>query len=417
MTALCLLGTLLLAPAAPLRHTPDWVTTRVKSMLAVDDAYLWHDVLGGRAIHQNSLSVPPTTPLQGNFHTQQQSFFALMKMHAQATLKPADERWLDEARTLLDWVVTNGYDQRFHTFYLKYNQPTDAWQRDFFPEFNAINVAALLRYDSLRPTPAFKAAAEDVFRTITTVAWDEARGGFWTNYRLDETLGRPLGGSGKSLYTAGYLALMFLDAYDSTGDPRFLAWTRKAVDPCNQHLWDNEFGGWYLMAKSDWSNVVTGTKYTHIIADMIQANALLCLYGQGDGYRQKAVDGMEFLLRHARREDGAWYRHTNRDGTDPQAEPVGGGDGGPGTVIPYDRQMQCLCACCLLYEITGEARYLEAVDATLDVMEHSHLMTYPAGVNYGYMGPSSENTWCHLWGLEGFLTIAELQAGGRHRPE
>jgi hypothetical protein len=43
-------------------------------------------------------------------------------------------------------------------------------------------------------------------------------------------------------------------------------------------------------------------------------------------------------------------------------------------------------------------------------MEKTHLITYPAGVNYGYMGrDNAQNTWCHLWGLKGYLAIMRLQ--------
>ena len=43
-------------------------------------------------------------------------------------------------------------------------------------------------------------------------------------------------------------------------------------------------------------------------------------------------------------------------------------------------------------------------------MEQTHRIDYPAGINYGYMGKdNAQNTWCHLWGLEGFAAIARLQ--------
>ena len=95
--ALALLGTSGLAEQPRLRHEPEWVRERLASMLAVEDAYLWHEVLGGRAIHQNSSANPPTEPLEGNFHAQQQGYFALMKMHVCDVLGP-NPKQLDDAQ-------------------------------------------------------------------------------------------------------------------------------------------------------------------------------------------------------------------------------------------------------------------------------------------------------------------------------
>ncbi|MEN6546514.1 MAG: hypothetical protein ABFE07_10765, partial [Armatimonadia bacterium] len=59
-----------LAAEPPLRHSQEWVRDRLGQMYAMDEAYLYNDVLGGRAIHQNSMSKPePTEPWEGNFHT------------------------------------------------------------------------------------------------------------------------------------------------------------------------------------------------------------------------------------------------------------------------------------------------------------------------------------------------------------
>jgi len=63
----------------PLRHSRAWVNQRLADMVACDEAYLYNEVLGGRAIHQNSMSKPePTEAWEGNFHTQQQSYYALV---------------------------------------------------------------------------------------------------------------------------------------------------------------------------------------------------------------------------------------------------------------------------------------------------------------------------------------------------
>ena len=35
----------------PLRHSRQWVMQRLAGMYATDEAYLYNDVLGGRAIH------------------------------------------------------------------------------------------------------------------------------------------------------------------------------------------------------------------------------------------------------------------------------------------------------------------------------------------------------------------------------
>ena len=399
------------APAPQLRHSHTWVRERLRAMLAVDDAYLWHDVLGGRAIHQNSSTNPPTEPLEGNFHTQQQGFFALMKLRIYELPGFRDAQLLDDAQTLLDWVLANGYDAELHTFYFRYNRRDKQWVKTFYPEFNMITVAALLRYNAVRPAPRYVEVANDVFQTITRVAWDAEHGGFMSGFTWDADKGTWTCAGDKGLYGAGYLAVMMLDAYDATGESRFLEWARKAVDACNEHLWDAEHGAWFPSAGRHWRRRVGSTKLTHIIADMIQANYLLYVNDRGEDYLEYAEKAMAFLVEHSRTRNGLWYRHTTRDGSDPTAGPDLDADGGPGTALPYDRQMQVIVACCLAWRATHKAQYLRYVDDTLDAMEQTHRIDYPVGVNYGYMGrDNAQNTWCHLWGLKGFATVVRLQA-------
>ena len=386
-----------------LRQSPAWVRARLQQMLAVDDAYLWHDVLGGRAIHQNSSGNPPTNPLEGNFHTQQQSFFALTKMYLYDLGGRKQAKLLDDARTLLNWVVENGYDPKLHQFYFRYNTRSGTWNRSFYPEFNMISVAALLRYDSLRRDPRYARVANQVFD------------------RIEQTTLKRETPTELSLYRAGYLAIMMLDAYDATGEERFLRWSKEVVDQCNQHLWDREHGAWFACTGPEGNLPVHGTKFTHVIADMIQANYQLFLLRQGDGYRDFAEKGLAFLIEHSRSPNGLWYRHNTRDGADPKRHPGEPGDGGPGTALPYDRQMQVVVALCLGWKATRNPKYLEYIDASLQMMERTHRIVYPAGINYGYMGRSGQNTWCHLWGLKAFIALARLQreapAGGPFRGE
>lgn len=373
-----------------LRHSAAWISARLTSMMAVDDAYLWHDVLGGRAIHQNSNSNPPTEPLEGNFHTQQQSKFALAKLHLWELTGRRDEKLLDDARTLLEWVVKNGIDPERGTFYLKYNVRQDQWEKGFYPEFNLINVAALVRYHTIRPTPAFAAAAERALKVVTAT----------------EAFGED---AGKNLYGSGYVALMLLDLHQATGEARYLELARRVVSLANRRLHDDQHGAWVISWSPTKGAAKHGTKYTHVIADLVQANFQLYLRGQGAEYLAQAEDGLAFLIRHNRDANGLWYRHNTRDGQDPSALPADGGDGGPGTVHPYDRQMQVVVALCYGWEATRKPGFLSLIDDTLEAMETSHKMVYPAGVNYGYMGRSSENTWCHLWGLTGFTAVSALQ--------
>lgn len=395
------------------RHSPEWTQERLFSMLAVDDAYLWHDVLKGRAIHQNSSAVPPVKPLEGNFHTQQQGFFALMKLHFGELYPGHKERHLKDAKTLLDWVLDNGYDRKTHRFYFRYNEPRDEWSTLFYPEFNMITAAALYRFNAVRPSERYRQAADRVFDTITTLAWDDQHGGFMSGFKEDADTGQLQSEGQKTLYAAGYLALMMLDAYDSTGEERFLEWARRAVDPCNEHLWDGVHGAWYGEASRDWLEIAGTTKLTHVNADMIQANYRLYLLGQGEDYLQFAEEAMRFLIEHARGAHGLWHRHTNRDGSDPALPPGLNADGGAGTAKPYDRQMQAIVALCLGYRATGNRQYTALVDDTLEAMERTHRIDYEAGTNYGYMGKdNAQNTWCHLWGLKGFMAVIRLLKGG-----
>ena len=384
------------APAqqAPvMRHSHQWVLTRLKQMVAMDDAYLWHDLLGGRAIHQNSRADPPTAPLEGNFHTQQQAFYAAVKMDLYDLGGRREPRHLDDAGDLLEWVLANGYDAQKQQFLFKYNIRTEQWDKSFYPEFNMMSVSALLTYDSYRPSPEFTSAALNVLERIVQTEAFQPEGP-------------------KSLYASGYLALKLLDAYDATKAERYLSLARQVVDLANQTMWDAEHGGWLPSAAPDGAVAKHTTKFTHTIANMVQACFRLYLHVQGDEYRQYATEGLEFLAQHSRSPDGGWYRHTTRDGSDP-TRPPGIGDGGttePGTPCVYDRMAQVMVACCLGYRATQDERYLKRLDETLDKMEQTHLTTYPTGVNYGYISAGDyQNTWCHLWGLKAFIAIARLQ--------
>ena len=373
-----------------LRHSRDWLQFRMASMLAVDDAYIWHDVLGGRAIHQNSRSMPPTEPNEGNFHTQQQSFFALVKIDI-ARLSE-DDRHLDDARDLLQWVVTNGYDADRRQFYLKWNMHSGEWNTQFFPGFNMINVTGLLAYNSVRPRADFAEAAENVLTRI-----------------LEDGAFQPE--ASKSLYESSYLALKLLDAWDATGEERFLNYAQTVVDLANAAMWDEEFAGWFYAGKPGDGPPKLTVKHTHTNANMIQACFRLALAGRGDTYREHAVETLDQLARHCRSDDGGWYRHNTRDWSDPTKPPmVGDGETTEtGAVCVYDRMAQIMVGCALGYRVTKDPRYLQWIDETLDYMEQALLTSYPAGVNYGYIVAGDyENTWCHLWGLKAMIEIDRL---------
>jgi len=377
----------------PLRHSREWVTERLAQMYAMDEAYLYNDVLGGRAIHQNSMTMPPTEAWEGNFHTQQQSYYALVKMDLYELGSRTEPRYLDEAHDLLQWVVQNGYDPSDAHFYLKYTTKTGTWQKDFFAEFNMINVAGLLCYDHYRPDEQWRAIAEAVLAHI--IAAD-------SSFKAEGS---------KNLYGAGYIALKLLDCYDTRQEARFLELARQVVDLTDPALWDREYGGWFIDGKPGEELPKYTTKFTHTNANMIQACLRLHLAGQGERYRDRALEALRFLADHSRSPDGGWYRHNTRDGSDP-TQPPGIGDGGttePGTPCVYDRMAQMIVACCLAWEATGDAEYLQWVDETLDKMEKTHLTTYPVVVNYGYTKAGDyQNTWCHLWGLKAFIQMARL---------
>lgn len=389
-----LAGCIVFAQDSPplLTHSRAWVNARIASMLAVDDAYLWHEVLGGRAIHQNSSTNPPTTPLEGNLHTQQQAQFALVKMSIYDLGGRTEKRHLDDARDLLTWVVLNGWDPAQRQFYLKYNDRSQQWDRSFHPAFNMINVAGLLRYNTYRSEPTFVEAAENVLARIVET----------DSFRPD----RP-----KALYETGYLALMMLEAYDATHEQRFVDWARQLVDLGHEAMWDDGIGGWFHAGYPGVEVPKHTTKLTHVNSNMAQACLRLYLCGQGERFRERGIAAMEFLGKHLRSADGGWYRHTNRDGSDPTLPPIVG-DGGttePGTPCVYDRMAQMIVACCLAYRAAEDRKYLTWIDETLDKMEKTHLLVYPAGVNYGYMGKDwSQNTWCHLWGLKAMIAVSRL---------
>jgi uncharacterized protein YyaL (SSP411 family) len=375
-----------------LRHSQEWVQERMQQMVAVDDAYIWHEVLGGRAIHQNSMTDPPTEPNEGNFHTQQQAFYASVKMDLYDLGGRKETRHLDDARGLLGWVVQNGYDEEQRQFYLKYNRRSGEWDKSFHPEFNMMSVSALLRYDTYRPSPAFVGAAETALgRIVETGA-----------FKADQP---------KSLYGSSYLALKLLDAYDSTGQERFLTSAREVTDLANQTMWDAEYGGWFYAGNPQGGLPNHTVKFTHTNANMIQACFRLHLLGNGDQYREYATEALDFLADHSRSPDGGWYRHNTRDGSDPTQPPIvgDGGTTGTGAVCVYDRMAQVMVACCLGYRATEDPRYLRWIDETLDKMEQTHLTKYPVGVNYGYISAGDyQNTWCHLWGLKAMIAITEL---------
>ncbi|MCE5238797.1 AGE family epimerase/isomerase [bacterium] len=378
--------------APPLRHSRAWVNQRLADMVACDEAYLYNEVLGGRAIHQNSMSKPePTEAWEGNFHTQQQSYYALVKMDLYELGGKQDAALLDQARDLLDWVVRHGYDPADPHFYLKYSTKTGTWEKGFYPEFNMINVAGLLCYTHYRRHGSWPQIAEGVLARITATS----------AFRADQT---------QNLYGSGYLALKLLDCYDCRREERFLTLAKTVVAHADAALWDGEYGGWFIDGKAGGPLPKYTTKFTHINSNMIQACLRLDLLGEHQ-YRAHALAALQFLADRSRTPDGGWVRHNVRDGSDPK-QPPGIGDGGttePGTPVVYDRNMQMIVACCLAWQVTGEAKYLQWVDNTLDRMEKTHLTKYPVGVNYGYTGANDyENTWCHLWGLKAFIAMARL---------
>ncbi len=376
----------------PLRHSREWVLERLQQLYAMDEAYLYNEVLGGRAIHQNSMTDPPTEAWEGNFHTQQQSYYALVKMDLYELGGRRDATYLDQAHELLKWVVDNGHDPAGPGFYLKYSTKTGQWQKDFFPEFNAITVAGLLCYDHYRPHERWREIAEAVLARIV------GTGAFAPD--------RP-----KGLYGSGYLALKLLDCYDTRGESRFLEWAEQVVSLADEALWDERYGGWFPDGKAGGELPRYTTKFTHTNSNMIQACLRLYLAGRGEMYRDRALAGLRFLAEHSRSPEGGWYRHNTRDGSDP-GRPPGIGDGGttePGTPEVYDRMAQMIVACCLAWRATGEPEYLRWVDETLDRLEETHLTRYPVGVNYGYITAGDyQNTWCHLWGLRAFITLARM---------
>ncbi len=409
---------------ATMRHSADWCGTRLREMMALDDAYIWkNDVLGGRAIFQNSLKMPPNQPHEGNFCPQQQAFMALNKIKMFEALghRPEDERLLDEAKQSLDWLVQNAYDAKSGIQYFKYHRPTDKWARIYVPEFALFTPVAIYAYDQHRPTPEYRKVADRIIATAIEHGWDDRHDGFISGFEHDPEKGTLTSSKYKGIYTAGYLAIHFLDLYERTGRQAFLDWARKTITPCNEHLWDETYGGWYSQANRDWSNVTKGTKFTHLIADMMTANYRLYRALKAAGvpesetadYLRKAEAAMAFLIDHTRDPStGLWFRHNSRDGTDPKAAPTCSGDGGSGTCLPYDREAQMIEALRQGYLTTGKTVYLDHIDETLDGMERVLMYRLPEGCNYGYMENNRHwvNTWCHLWGLKAMTGLVKLTA-------
>ena len=216
------------------------------------------------------------------------------------------------------------------------------------------------------------------------------------------------------MYGSSYLAIKLLDAYDATGEARFFVWARKVTELAHEALWDKEYGGWFIERRPGGPLPEHTTKFTHVMANMIQACLRLYLHRQGSEFRRYGIEALEFLAKHNRSPDEGWYRHNTRDGTEP-SKPPGIGDGEttePGTPCVYDRMSQMIVACCLAYRATENERYLRWIDETLDKMERTHLTRYPAGVNYGYIRANDyQNTWCHLWGLKAMIEVAKLHRG------
>jgi uncharacterized protein YyaL (SSP411 family) len=333
-------------------------------------------------------------------------------MHIYELEKKKDEKLINSSEALLDWIINNSYDKQNKYFYFKYNMKTGEFNKNFYPEFNMFSVAALYRYNSIHPNDQYKAIADETFNKIINTSWDKEKTGFMSAFVPDPKTGKLISTGDKFLYTMGYLAINMMDAYGSTGEKRFLDWAEKSVDFCNQYLWDDQYGGWYASIGKDLGPVQYFEKYTHINADMVQANYALYLHKKSNKYLKYAEDGLAFIIKHLRKPDGLWAKHCTRDGSTYHIE-FGRGDAG-GPEPAYDRQMQVIRALALGWMATGEKEYLNYIDDTLDEMEKTMKIEYPAGINYIYIPDTTdnsrnENTWCHMWGLKGFIALLQMQ--------
>jgi uncharacterized protein YyaL (SSP411 family) len=110
-----------------------------------------------------------------------------------------------------------------------------------YVNWNAMMASAFLHAGAVLDRPACNALALKVLKRIWETSWDEARG-------MGHVIGRaaPSGLLDDNVQAAA----AFLDAYEATGDPDWLAHAVAVMDYCLRAHWDDAAGGFFDVARA-----------------------------------------------------------------------------------------------------------------------------------------------------------------------
>jgi len=132
-------------------------------------------------------------------------------------------------------------------------RPAPAVDTTAYVSWNAMMAAAFLQAGAVLDRPPCNTLALAVLERIWTEAWREERG-------LAHVLGRETAGPHGMLDDNVQSAAAFLDAYESTGDERWLDRATRVMAWCATAHWDEGAGGYFDLARDRGGAAYLGTR-------------------------------------------------------------------------------------------------------------------------------------------------------------
>src|SRR5204862_2524532 len=132
-------------------------------------------------------------------------------------------------------------------------RPAPAVDTTAYVSWNAMMAAAFLQAGAVLDRPPCNTLALAVLERIWTEAWREERG-------LAHVLGRETAGPHGMLDDNVQSAAAFLDAYESTGDERWLDRATRVMARCATAHWDEAAGGYFDLARDRGGAAYLGTR-------------------------------------------------------------------------------------------------------------------------------------------------------------
>ncbi len=176
----------------------------------------------------------------------------------------------------------------FYTNVAKNGQPLTSWGTNKNMISQSRNAYGMVRAYMLTGNHEYLTRAQEALQFMYSSAWDENNGGWFNNISRTGSPGSPA--ENKTAFNQHYALLGISAYYEATYDTSALNWLMKGYENNEEKLWDNRvnYFGYYDYGNYNWTT--TGNKSFNATVDAITTHALyLYLMTKQEQYKDKML--------------------------------------------------------------------------------------------------------------------------------